>query len=88
MFRPCVSGLLAKYCILTGGGAGKVYGIPAALPPYCGAGRALLCLKSHLGREESASSVVPMPSGAAVTQWQVVTGEFRPEWATLPPGRT
>ena len=57
--------------ILTGGSAGKVYGIPTALPRYCGAGRALLCLKRHLGREESASSVVPMPSGAVVTQWQV-----------------
>ena len=37
----------------------------------CGAGRALFCLKRHLGREESASSVVPLPSGAVVTQWQV-----------------
>ena len=69
MFRPCVSGLLAKH--LDGRGAGKVYVIPNALPCSCGAGRALLCLGRHLGREESASSVVPMPSGAVVTQWQV-----------------
>ena len=45
--------------------------VPTALPRSCGAGRALLCLGRHLGWEESASSVVPMPSGAVVTQWQV-----------------
>ena len=56
---------------MTGGGAGKVYVIPTALPRSCGAGRALLCLGRHLGWEESASSVMPMPSGAVVTQWQV-----------------
>ena len=69
----CFGHTLVAYwqSILTGGGAGKVYGIPTALPRSCGAGRALLCLKRHLGREESASSVVPMPSGAVVTQWQV-----------------
>ena len=45
--------------------------VPTALPRSCGAGRALLCLGRHLGWEESASSVVPMPSGAVVVQWQV-----------------
>ena len=48
-----------------------MYGIPTALPRSYGAGRALLCLKRHLRREGKALVVVPMPSGALVTQWQV-----------------
>ena len=63
--------LVACWRSILTGGAGKVYVIPNALPCSCGAGRALLCLGRHLGREESGSSVVPMPSGAVVTQWQV-----------------
>ena len=60
-FRPCVSGLLAKH--LDGCGSR-----PGAWNPICtarssGAGRALLCLERHLGREENTSSVVPVPSG-------------------------
>ena len=45
--------------------------VPTALPRSCRVGRALLHLGRHLGWEESATSVVPMPSGAVLTQWQV-----------------
>ena len=45
--------------------------VPTALPRSCRVGRALLHLGRHLEWEESATSVVPMPSGAVLTQWQV-----------------
>ena len=41
------------------------------LPHSCRVGRALLHMGRHLGWGEGASSVVHMPSGAVLSQWQV-----------------
>ena len=69
MFRPCVSGLLAKH--LDGRGCRQGVWNPNCAASILWSGQSAALPKRHLGREESASSVVPVPSGAVVTQWQV-----------------